>query len=122
MVVFVGGVWGWWGLVGVLTWCVSGPVPGGGGGGCGTGGGGGERGLVLHWMGVWASCRVLWVSCVRVVRSSRSLAGRVVELGGGCLGIRGGLWSVGSGRLLVDCARWHWLRLRGLPVVVGCSL
>ena len=73
-------------------------------------------------MGVWASRRVLRVSRVRVVRFLRSLAGRRVEVGYGCLGIRLVLWSVGRGRLLVDGAHWHWLQLSGLPVVVGCFL
>ena len=56
-------------------------------------------------MGAWASSCVLWVLCMRVVRVSQSLAGRGVQMGGGCLGIWLGLWSVGSGRLLVDCIR-----------------
>ena len=72
--------------------------------------------------GVWASHRVVGVLRVRVVRFLRSLAGRGVEVGGGCLGIRAGLWSVGSGWLLVDGACWHGLRVEGLPVVMGCSL
>ena len=59
-----------------------------------------------------------------LVRFRRSLAGRGihVQVGGGCLGIRPGLWSVGSGWLLVDGACWHGLRVGGLQVVVGCSL
>ena len=59
---------------------------------------------------------------MRVVRFSRFLVGPGVEVGGGCLGIRVGLWSIGSGWLLVDGACWHGLRVGGLPVVVGCSL
>ena len=59
---------------------------------------------------------------VRVVLLSPFLAGRGVEVGGGCLGMRVGLWSVGSGWLLVNGARWHALRVGGLPVVAGCSL
>ena len=82
----------------------------------------GGRGWVLCWLGVWASRRAVWVLRVRVVRFSRFLAGRGVEVGGGCLGIRMRLWSVGSGWLLVDGARWHGFRLGGLPVVVGCFL
>ena len=69
------------------------PVGGGGGGG------------VQCWMGVWASRWVSWLLCVRVVRSSRSLAGRGVQVGGVCLGIRGGMWSIGSRWLLVGGAR-----------------
>ena len=38
------------------------------------------------------------------------------------MGIRVGLWSVGSGLLLVDAACWHRVRVGGLLVVVGCSL
>ena len=82
----------------------------------------GGRQWVLCWMGVWASRWVVWVLRVRVVRFSRFLVGRGVEVGAGCLGIQVGLWSVGSGRLLVDGARWHGLQVGGLPVVVGCSL
>ena len=77
---------------------------------------------MLCWKGVWASRRVLWMLCLRDVWVSRSLASRGVEVGGGCLGIRVGLWSVGSERLLVDVAPRQGLRVRGLPVVVGCSM
>ena len=100
--------------------------PGGGRGGDGVGVAllvaGGGRGSVLCWMGASASSCVLWVLCVRVVRVSQSLAGRGVQTGGGCLGIQVGLWSVGSGRLLVDCVRRYGWRLRGVPVVVGYSV
>ena len=82
----------------------------------------GGRGWVLCWTGVRASRRVVCVLRVRVVRFLRSLAGRSVEMGGGCLGIRVELWSVGSGRLLVDGACWHGLRLGELLIAVGCSL
>ena len=49
--------------------------------GGGAGGGGvmvallvvGGRGLVLRWLGIWASRRVVWVLRVRAVRSLRSL-------------------------------------------------
>ena len=59
----------------------------------------GGRGWVLCWVGVWASRQVVWVLRVRAVRFLRSLVGCVVEVrvGGGCLGIWLGLWSVGSG-------------------------
>ena len=126
-------------------WCVSAGTGGGGGSWgsprhasvvCSRGGGGGGDGVgvallvaggvglgwVLCWMGVWVYRRVVWVLRVRVVWFSRFLAGRPVEVGGGCLGIRMGLWSTGSGWLLVDGVRWHGLRVGGLPVVVGCSL
>ena len=118
-VVGVGG-----GLRVVCRW--SGPGGGGGGGGGSVGvallvaGGAGVG--VLSWMGVWASRRVLWALCVRVVRVWRPLASRGVELGGGCLGIWVGLWFVGSGRLLMGGAGRHGLRLRWLPVVLGCSV
>ena len=84
----------------------------------------GGRGRVLCLTGVWASRRVVWVLRVRAVRSLRSLAGCGVEVrdGGGRLGIRVGLWSVGSGWLLVDGACWHGVRVEGMLVVVGCSL
>ena len=84
----------------------------------------GVRGWVLCWTGVWASCWVVWVLRVRAVCFLWSLAcrGVRVRVAGECLGIRVGLWSVGSGWLLVDGACWHGLPLMGLPVVVGCSL
>ena len=86
--------------------------------------GGGGQGWVLCWTGVCASRRVVFVLRVRALRCLRSLAvcGVQVRVGGGCLGIRVGLWSVGSGWLLVDGACWHGARLEGLVVVVGCSL
>ena len=124
MVSFWGG-WGWQGLVGVSLWCVSGLVPRGGGMDWGR-----HRwwrrgqGWVLCWTGDWASCRVVWVLLVRAVRFLGSLAGRGVglQVGGSCLSIWVGLWSVGSGWLLVDGACSHGLRVGGLLVVVGCSL
>ena len=73
-------------------------------------------------MGVWASRWIVRVLRVPVVRLLRSLAGRGFEVGCGCLGIRVGLWSVGSGWLLVDCARSHGVRVGWLPVVVECFL
>ena len=84
----------------------------------------GGRWRVLCWTGVWVSSWVLWVLRVRAVRFLRSLAGCGVEvrMGGGCLGIRMGLWSVGSGWLLVVGACWHEVRVGGLLVVVRCSL
>ena len=45
-----------------------------------------------------------------------------VRVEGGCLGILVGLWSVGSGWLLVDGASWHGVGLGGLLVSVSCSL
>ena len=126
-------------------WCVSAGVGGGGGRWGSSRGtsvawswGGGGDGMLLAWYccwggawgwvlcltGVWASCQALWVLRVLAVRFLRSLACRDVEvrLGAGCLGISVGLWSIGSGWLLVDGACWHGLRVRGLLVVVGCSL
>ena len=37
------------------------------------------------------------------------------------MGIRAGLWSVGSGWLPVDGACWYGVWVGGLLVVVGCS-
>ena len=68
------------------------------------------------------SRRALWVLCVRVVRVSWSLTGRGVEVEDGCLGLWVGQWSVGSGQLLVDASGRQELRLRGLPMVEGCSV
>ena len=87
LVVCVGGGWGWWGLMGVSVCCVGGPVPGGGGDGFG---------VALLVVRVWASRRVLWALCVCDMQVSRPLPGRGVEVGGGHLGIRVGLWFVGS--------------------------
>ena len=86
-----------------------------------TAGGGGGRGCVLRWLGVWASSLVVWVLSVLAVRSLRSLAahGAEVRVGGGRMGIRAGLWSVGSRWLLVDGACWYGLLVGGLLVVVG---
>ena len=109
MVVCVGGGLGWWGLVAVSLWCVTGPVPGGGRGGGVVWGWHcywrGWRGRALCRMGVWASRRVLWVLFVRIVRVSRPPAGRGVEVGGDCLCIRVAVWSVGIRQLLPDRAR-----------------
>ena len=85
------------------------PSPGGGGGewcGGGTACGGGGQGWLLCWLGVWAPCRVAWMLRVRAVRPLWSLAccGAEVRVGGSRLGIRAGLWSVGSGRLPMDGA------------------
>ena len=81
----------------------------------------GGWGWVLCRMGVWASRRVARVLCVRAVRSLWSPAGCCGEVlvGGACLGIRVGLWSVGSGWLVVDGACWHGVWMGGLLVVVG---
>ena len=119
--VCVGGGLGWRGVVGVPACHVCGLAGGGGGGGTDCGGGGGR---VLCWTNVWATRRVVWVLRVCAVRFLRSLAGCSVEVrvGGGCLGIRLGVWSVGSGWLLVDGACGHGMQVGGLLVVVGCSL
>ena len=45
--------------------------------------------------------------------------GAEVWVGGGRMGIRAGLWSVGSGWLPVDCACWYGVWVGGLLVVVG---
>ena len=113
-------------LVGASAWCVCGLVSGGGRGGwvwgwhCWWWGG---RGRVLRWLGVWASRWILWVLLVRAVRSLWSLAGcgAEVRVGGGCMGIWAGLWSVGSGWLPGDGSCWYGVRVGGLLVVVGCS-
>ena len=84
----------------------------------------GGRGWLLCWLAVWAPRRVVSALRVCAVRSLWSLAGcgAEVRVGGGRLGIRSGLWSVGSGWLLVDGACWHGVRVEGLLVVVGCSI
>ena len=113
-------------LVGASAWCVCGLVSGAGAGGDGVGvtllelGG---RGWVLCWLGVWASRQAVWLLGVCAVRSLWSLAGCSAEVrgGGGRLGIRAGLWSVGSGWLPVDGACWHGVWVGGLLVLVGCS-
>ena len=78
---------------------------------------------MLCWPGVWASPWVVWVLCVCAVRSLRSLAGcgAEVSVGGGRMGVRVGLWSVGNGWLRLDGARWYGIWLGGLLVVVGCA-
>ena len=78
---------------------------------------------MLCWLGVWASRQVVWVLRVRAVWSLWSLAGGGAEVwvGGGRLGLRAGLWYVGSRWLLVDGACWYGVWLGGLLVVVGCS-
>ena len=83
----------------------------------------GGRGWVLRWLGVWASCRVVWVLRLRAVRSLWPLAGGGAEVwvGGGRMGIRAGLWSVGSRWLPTDGACWYGVWVGSLVVVVGCS-
>ena len=114
-------------LVGAAACCVCGLGSGGGGRGgvvwgwhCWWWGG---RGWVLRWLGVSASGRFVWVLRVRAVRSMRSLAGcgAEVRVGGGCMGVRAGLWSVGNGWLLVDGARLYGVWVGRLLVLVGCS-
>ena len=77
----------------------------------------------MCWMGVLESGWVAWVLRVCAVRLLWSLAGcsAKVLVGGSCLGIQFGLWSVGSGWLLVDNACWHEVWVGGLLVLVGCS-
>ena len=81
----------------------------------------GGRVWLLCWLGVWASLWVVWVLRVCAVRSLRSLAGCGAEVwvGGGRIGVRVGLWSVGNGWLPVDGARWYGVWVGGLLVVVG---
>ena len=83
----------------------------------------GGQGWVLRCLGVWASRQVVSVWPVRVVWPLRSLAccGAEVWVGGGCMGVRAGLESVGNGLLPVDGARWHEVWVGGLLLVVGCS-
>ena len=78
---------------------------------------------MLCWLGVWASLWVVWVLRVCAVRSLRPLAGCGAEVwvGGGCMGVRMGLWSICNGCLLVDGARWYGVGVGGLLVVVGRS-
>ena len=92
------------------------PWPGLGGGGGGGGGVGvallvvgGGWGLVLCWLGVWASLWVVWVLRVCAVQPLRFLTGcgAGVWVGGGRMSVRVGLWSVCNGWLLVDGARWY---------------
>ena len=75
-----------------------------------------------RWSGVWASRGVVWVLRLRAVRSLRFLAecGAEVRVGGGRMGVRVGLWSVGYGWLPVDGACWYRVWVGGLLVVVGC--
>ena len=60
----------------------------------------GSLGVQPGRVGVACACRAVFADP----------GGPRVEVGGGCLGIRVGLWSVGSGWLLVDGAFWHGLR------------
>ena len=78
---------------------------------------------MLRWLGLWASCWVMWVLCVRTVRSLWSLAGcgAKVWVGAGRMGIQAWQWSVGTGWLPVDGACWYGVWVGGLLVVVGCS-
>ena len=80
------------------------------------------RGWVLRPLDIWVSCRVLWVVCGCVGQVLRPLAGRFVEVGGGCLGFRVELRFVGSVRLLVGGARRQGLRFGGRSVVVEHSM
>ena len=113
----------WWKLPRVASVAWS---RGGGGGGvvwgwyCWWWGG---RGWVLCWLGVWASLWVVWVLRVCAVRSLRSLAGCSAEVWvvGGLMGVRVGLWSVCTGWLPVDAARWYGVWVGGLLVLVGHS-
>ena len=77
---------------------------------CGGGGQGGRLGVappggVCRWvlcrLGVWVSCRALWVVSVYSRRVMRLLAGRGVALGGGCLGFWEGLRFAGRLAVLV---------------------
>ena len=113
----------WWGLpwVASVAWSQGG-VRGGGGVGVALLVVG-ARGWVLRWLGVWASLWDVWVLCVRAVRSLLSLAGCGAEVlvGGGYMGVRVGLWSLGNGWLPVDGARWYGVWVAGLLVGSGCS-
>ena len=82
-----------------------------------------RQGWVLRWLGVWASLWVVWVLRVRAVRSLHSLAGCGTEVwvGGGRMGVRVGLCSVGNWWLPVDGACWYGVWVGGLLVVSGCS-
>ena len=83
----------------------------------------GGAGMGLRWLGVSASCQVVWVLLVRAVRSLWLLAGcgSKVRMEGGRMGIPAGLWSVGSGWLPRDGACCYRVWAGGLLVVVGCS-
>ena len=80
-------------------------------------------GLVLCWLGVWASVWVVWELRVCAVRSLWSLAGCGAEVwvGGGRISVVVGLWSVGNGWLPVDGAQWDGVWVGGLLVVLGRS-
>ena len=105
-------------LVLAAACCVCGLVLGRGRGGAGVGvallvvGGAGR---MLRWLGVRASLWVVWVLRVRAVRSLQFLAGCGVEVwvGGGRMGVRVGLRSVGNG------CRWMVLACMGC-VWGGC--
>ena len=114
-------------LVGASACCVCVLVSGGGGRGglvwgwhCWWLGG---QGWMLRWLGVLASPGVMWQLRVRAVRSLRSLAGcgAGTRVGGCCMGVRAGLWSVGNGWLPVDGACWHGVWVGGLLVVMRSS-
>ena len=79
--------------------------------------------VVLRWLEFWASLWAVWVLRVRAVRSLRSLAGCGVEVwvGGGRMGVRVGLRSVGNGWLPAGGARWYGVWVGGLLVVLWCS-
>ena len=81
------------------------------------------QGWVLRLLGVWASLWIVWVLCVRALRSLLFLASCGVEVwvGGGRMGVRVGLRSVGNGWLPVHGARWYGVWVGGLLVGVVCS-
>ena len=70
-------------------------------------------GRVLSRLGVWMSRLVLLVVCVCVGQVLRPPAGRLVGVGGGCLGFWVGLRFAGGGGLLVGKDGRQGLQLRG---------
>ena len=102
-------------LSGASEGCVCGLVSGGGRGvvvwgwHCWWWGG---WGWMLRWLGVWASCRGVWVLRVRAVRSLWSLAGT-----GAKCGWEAAAWASawGCGPQVVDGSQW--MVLAGM----GCS-